>query len=306
MAPRGRGSPARPKDRRRDHPDRLRPLRRATSRPTPSSLARRHRADGAALAAGARPRPQGAPTHLGRRADRAARTGEADEVHRRSPPCPASPRRWSCSPASARRRADDAPYDAEVLRRAAGAAVRALTGRRRSPSSLPGTDAPSRRRRRRGRRCSAPTVFAGTAASPDAKAAGQRGHRRSPPTPRDQRRQGRGQARRASWPSAQAYTRDLVNTAPEPALPADLRRLGQGRSATGSQGQASRCWTRRRSPRAASAASSASARARSTPPRIVDPDATPRPRRQGLDRPRRQGHHVRLRRPVHQAGRPAC
>ena len=97
---------------------------------------------GAVLADGARPGPQdrGPP---GRGAVQPVRgwCGRGGAPGARRPRCRRDP--WSCSSGWAPPPAGDASYDAESLRRAAGAAIRALTGRPKVALSLPGDDAES-------------------------------------------------------------------------------------------------------------------------------------------------------------------
>ena len=96
--------------------------------------------DGAALAPGHGLRPQGGRRRSAPRWPASTRRAPS----RRSTACPPSPGSRAplvvlvgLGPAPE----DDAPYDPEVLRRAAGAAVRALTGRPKVALSLPGTTA---------------------------------------------------------------------------------------------------------------------------------------------------------------------
>ena len=163
----------------------------------------------------------------------------------------------------------DAPYDPGG-RCAARPAPRSAPwpARPRSPSSLPGDDGRGGRRPPPRARCSAPTSSPATAATASAKAAVKAvvllaADRARPRRPR------RRQAGRARSAEAVNYTRDLVNTAAQRALPRRAspsrsrpapRQHGQGRGA-GREGPGQGAGT---------AASSASARARSTRRGIVE------------------------------------
>ena len=243
--------------------DRLRPLRRATSRPTPSSSP--SSTVRTAGGPGGRPRPAAsgrAPP--GRRCRRAARvTGKADEVSR-SPPCPAV-----AAPRPGPRRAGHAADGRRAVRRRGPAPRR----RRRDPRARPNAATVALVAARRRRRavaavaegaCSAPTCCRcaqprrqGRQAAVSAVTVAQR--RR----PGQGGPQGRRHAGRDPRPRPSTYTRDLVNTRPR-ALPPDASPTRSGAERQGQRGQGRRSWTRRRSPRAATAASSASGRARST------------------------------------------
>ena len=103
--------------------------------------------------------------HLGAALSSLSAGGAAEEVHR-VPGVPGVAAPLVVLVGLGTPPADDAPYDAEVLRRAAGAAIRALTGRpqgrpRRCPGRRPSRSGPPPRAR-----CSARTSSAVTAATP--------------------------------------------------------------------------------------------------------------------------------------------
>ena len=254
------------------------------SRPTPLVVGVARGADGPVLADGGA-LPRGAARQAGGRA-------------RRRSARPARPTRSSSSPAGkalerpgARRcrpgqapAGKDAGYDHEALRRAAGAASRALAG-----TASVGLRAARHGRRRRSApspraRCSAPTRSPATAAAPTAE--------QTPPVAdvtvvtalaRDKAAKAAA-APRAAW-SPRRSTWPATWSTPPPATctrPRSPTRSSTPRRATPARGRGARREGARA--RAATAASSASARARRDPPRLVKVAYAPRGARQGTSR----------------------
>ena len=172
-----------------------------------------------------------------------------------------------------------------------------------SASRCPADDAARRRGGRRGRAARRLRLHALPRHERRAQqAAGRVVHRCISGSGRDKAVKAAVAARARPWPRPSHLARDLVNTPPADLHPADLRGR-RGRRGQGGRGQgrgARREGARRR---AGTAASSASARARRDPPRLVKLDLHARGAAQAAPRAGRQGHHVRLRRPVAQAGR---
>ena len=194
--------------------------------------------------------------------------------------------------------------------RAGGAApgrrrrVRALAGRPEGrPASLPGNDAARPWSARSPRaRCSAPTRSPATAADASAKTAVDGGRRCSPSTaarqggarpPSSARRRARRRGRLA---------RDLVNTAPDDLRPAEFADAVEARPpAARARGRGAR----REGAGAKGGYGGILGVGQGSvhPPRLVRSPTSRRPRPNAAPGARRQGHHVRLRRPVAQAGR---
>ena len=226
------------------------PVRRPAQRPSPADalvvgVAKRPPArTGGPAADGRRRRPGRRAVIVGRTP--AARSRPGRHAARRSA-SPARPTRSSGSPrpAGSRPRSSSLTglgdgsrrrYDPETLRRAAGAAARALAGT--AHACALGAAGDRRRGGRGGRRparCSARTRSTASAAATadQAKAAVQTvvlAHRTGPA---DASRQGaRSRTRRARRRRRSALTRDLVNTPPNALTPADVRRASARREAT--------------------------------------------------------------------------
>ena len=284
---------------------RLRPLARVTSRPTPWSLAvvrsgRGGRCSRPAHGAG----PRGRGRTWARRCSSLAAARAAEEVHRVA----RRPRRRR-TPGGARRaghgRRATRRTTTEVLRRAAGAAVRSLTGRptgrRRAARRRRGAGR-GRRRGRAARRLRVRWLPRRPEREGRRKAVVAAGGRLRAGT-----RPPAAAAQRAGiLAEAQDYARDLVNTPPNELFPAAFADPVKARGAAGQRSRSTvldekalvKAGLRRHRRRRPGLGQPAAARHASTWP-------APRARRR-TGRAGRQGHHLRLRRPVHQAGRPPC
>ena len=208
------------------------------------ALVARHRPERRGRGPGTGPRPAAArwptsstPSLADLERDRQA----SSEVHRR---CRRAGRHRDARRARRRRRGaagHAAPYAPEVLRRAAGAAVRAPDRQpRRSrspcPARRPRPSPPSPRARCLG----AYAVRTATAATP-ARSRRPGGRAARPARATAPSAQGR-QARRGVLGRRRRLTRDLVNTAPEPALPADASPTRSTARAAKAARSRSRCY----------------------------------------------------------------
>ena len=217
------GVPHRPKDKPRDDPDRVRPFperrqgRRPGARHRPDRRAERHWHRGTASTARW-------PTSSAPRWPASTRRAPSRRCTA-CPPSPGSPRRWSCSSAWARPPRTTRPYAPEVLRRAAGAAVRALTGRPKVALSLPGTTAEAVGAAAEGALLGA-YEFAGHRGDSSAKSA-VKAVVLLAPTARD--RAVRAAVKRAGLLGRRAELHPRPGQhRPQRALPPELRRVGQG------------------------------------------------------------------------------
>ena len=165
--------------------------------------------------------------HLGAALSSLSAGGAAEEVHR-VPGVPGVAAPLVVLVGLGTPPAGDAPYDEEVLRRAAGAAVRALTGRPKVALSLPGTTPESVGAAAEGALFGA-YEFGGHRGDSSAKTA-VKAVVLLAPTARD--RAVRAAVKRAGiLAEAQNYTRDLVNTAPNVLFPQSFTESVQARAA---------------------------------------------------------------------------